>query len=86
MNKKEVRTMALRDLKIDPNPTIPLWWAIVLLLGFLAQIVNSIGNFLPLTSTQTGIIYLVAFILTAGATFLTTLEAGPTASNMKSCR
>ncbi len=65
-------------LRLDPNPTIPLWWAIVLLLGMLVSIVNSLGNFFVLTGTQIGIVGFVAFVLTALATFLTTLEEGST--------
>jgi len=65
-------------LRLDPNPTIPLWWAIVLLLGMLVSIVNSLGNFFALTGTQVGIVGFVALVLTALATFLTTLEEGST--------
>lgn len=67
-------------IRLDPNPSIPLWWAIVLLLGFLVSIVNSLNNFIPLTQAQVGYVGLIAFILTAAATFLTTLEAGPVAT------
>jgi membrane protein YdbS with pleckstrin-like domain len=67
-------------LRVDPNPTIPLWWAIVLMLGLLVTVINSVGQFFTLTTQQIGIVGFVAFALTALATFLTTLEAGPVAS------
>ena len=80
LRKKVVKNkMALR---VDPNPTIPLWWAIVLMLGLLVTVINSVGQFFTLTTQQVGIVGFVAFALTALATFLTTLEEGPVVTTM----
>jgi uncharacterized membrane protein YoaT (DUF817 family) len=64
-------------VKLDRSLQMPPIALAILLIGFLVIVANGIGQFFVLTALQTSIVGFVAFVFTALATLLTTVETQP---------